>query len=191
MGRERHPALRANHPEAALQKPIDNHGPAAITTSATNNAPRYGPFDREQQRPEQHDRPNAFEHAAEDHERHHRDRHEAGRATGHVLHQRGQPLPKVLRAVGTYEVHYAMGRDLRDWPRIVRTTVRRGLLRGVRDRADRAAMYVDKVRKDAKPVDLPVAQPTTFERVINLRTAKALGLTIWPSLRVRAVDVAQ
>ena len=41
-----------------------------------------------------------------------------------------------------------------------------------------AAMYVDKVRKDAKPVDLPVAQPTTFERVINPRTAKALGLTI-------------
>ena len=64
-------------------------------------------------------------------------------------------------------------------------------MRSIHAHYGRVAYFVDNVQKGARPADLPIEQPTKFELVINLKTAKALGLTISQSLRQRAEEVIQ
>jgi hypothetical protein len=113
-----------------------------------------------------------------------------------------------IRNVADYEAAFAAagaeqadalmmsgGIHIRNHVRIVRLAVRDGGLMAYganpQDLHRRAATYVDKVLEGANPADLPVEQPTTFDFVINLKTAQALGLTIPEQVLLQATEVLQ
>jgi putative ABC transport system substrate-binding protein len=98
------------------------------------------------------------------------------------------PNPMLFEARGSIVAHAAKSRLPAVYPWREAASVG-GLMSYATNFPDmyrRAATYVDKILKGAKPADLPIEQPTTFELVINLKTAKALGLVIPPSLLQRA-----
>jgi len=103
------------------------------------------------------------------------------------------PNPMLFEARGSIVAHAAKSRLPAVYPWREAASVG-GLMSYATNFPDmyrRAATYVDKILKGAKPADLPIEQPTTFELVINLKTAKALGLVIPPSLLQRADQVIE
>jgi putative ABC transport system substrate-binding protein len=106
----------------------------------------------------------------------------------------------IVLADAVFNVHRVLLADLASKNRLptmygIRENVEAGGLisygPNIRDLFRRAAGYVDKILKGAQPAELPVEQPTKFELVINLKTAKALGLTVPPTLLARADEVIE
>lgn len=99
---------------------------------------------------------------------------------------------RFLSAASAASSRYSTQAAINVWAKRAHTAG--GLMSYGPDRADlwrRGAIYVDKVLKGAKPADLPVQQPTKFELVINLRTAKMLGITISEAFILRADTVIE
>ena len=130
--------------------------------------------------------------------RHAKNREEIGRALDAMIAARvgavnvlASPVLDLLRGFIIDRVRQARLPAIYQWPE----TARDGGLVAYGPRQTPAnqqmARFVDKILKGAKPADLPVEQPTTFELVINLKTAKALGLTIPPSVLGRADQVIE
>jgi putative ABC transport system substrate-binding protein len=114
-----------------------------------------------------------------------------GRDRPHALYVVGDPITSSTRRIIVEAVTKQRLPAMYSWREFVDAGGLMAYSAPIPELFRRAAVYVDRIVKGAKPADLPVEQPTKFELVINLKTARALGLTITPSLLLRADHVME